>query len=1411
MPIHFDWLRYWLPRAEPLDLSGGFLPDPEGDFDRFRNTALRTLDSLQESPVLVLLGDPGMGKTTALAVEAKRLRVAGMMVHHCQLNEYGSEAELDKAVFQNETVLNWADGDGQLHLLLDSLDECRLSIPKAAQALLRGLKSLHTDRLSLRISCRTADWPESLSRELQEIWGKHRQGAKDEGRTQLVSEYELVPLRKRDVSEAARVRGIDAEAFLDVVHDKDIETFASRPASLRMLFEIWLQDGQLPDQRAGIYERGCDLLAAESSESRHEAGFKGALTPGQRMALSGRIAAMIQLSGKSSIWRAGDEWRSKEGDLIRRKLLGGQETGDQITFSVDEKALAETLGCGLFTGHGPERMGFGHQSWQEFLAAWYLNRRLRDPKRLLALLHVGEEKRIPPKHAELVAWLAELSPVVFNALLEREPTILLRADIGDVGAEHKAKLLDALLAGCEAHRFNHWDWGLRRHLRKLQQTGLEQKLRPWIANSRINEGTRHLALEIALVCECPALSADAADLVLDVHAPKSLRVVAAHLAALDVAQLARLKPLVLSAQPDGAKSELHDELSAALLTRLWPEHIGTAELFDQISAGSSLNCLGEYRYKPKRLIERFRPEDMLIALAWLEIHAPAHYEFAKFDLADAICLRAWAMLREPGMLVAFARVVRRSYLDFWRLFNLRGRRETGIHPFAEDADKRHQLIDEVFSLIEDVDRETPSLLYGEDCLILKEDWPWLLARYAAAEAERDKRILAKCLYRNFDRQDQDAVHRIIEAVHAEAHAASHPLLDEMAPELGPIWLGSPQEEACRKSLEMHKQIVSRSRPPLDPPPATRVAESLARCTTGEALSWDRLLWELTLPDGATRYEIDYQPVIDMPGWQRLNDDERESVLQCAQTWVFDYPLSEAEMRLADGKLAYAHIATYLALCFLADLRPDWLAEADETLWRRWLVATVAYPYRHDNNKRVSLLILAQSRYPDAVLELLRAELEREIQTGETWLRALDDLLSIWNDQVADLVRGCLDGNITFAQRKRLLTVLLDRQDATAIRMALELLALPESVERPRNDVFDLAQRLFSQASRETWPVLWSRTQNDETYGIALWAYIAGHFGFQFPMLKELDASSLADFYRWLEARYPEANDPPHRNGEGYSPTKLDDMAHLRSATANALVELGTQDAISALETLSSEFPERNWLRNALASARAVQRNRAWKGIEPDQLLTHLERADARFVRDGDELMDAVLASLTGLQTLLQGDNPLAPFLWNVAKDDHSGRPKGEERLSDFVLQHLRRDLPSAVIDREVQVRNIRESGIPERTDIKIEALAEGLSPIKLIIETKGCWNGELMTAMQSQLKERYLRRLGACHGLYLVGWYVCDFWQGQDAKRRHCERAASGSLDLQVTLSGLAGELSDNEFRLAAYVLDVRHPVRAST
>lgn len=101
-------------------------------------------------------------------------------------------------------------------------------------------------------------------------------------------------------------------------------------------------------------------------------------------------------------------------------------------------------------------------------------------------------------------------------------------------------------------------------------------------------------------------------------------------------------------------------------------------------------------------------------------------------------------------------------------------------------------------------------------------------------------------------------------------------------------------------------------------------------------------------------------------------------------------------------------------------------------------------------------------------------------------------------------------------------------------------------------------------------------------------------------------------------------------------------------------------------------------------------------------------------------MGAVLMSLQNLQKKLHGQTLLAPFLWDLSDNGKSGRPKSEDRLSDFIKHHLENDLPAFVIDREVQIRNLKEHGIGERTDLKIEAKDQEGRSAAVIIESKGC-------------------------------------------------------------------------------------------
>ena len=91
-----------------------------------------------------------------------------------------------------------------LHLYIDSLDECLLRIDSVAALLADEIPKYPLDRLKLRIACRTASWPPLLERALKSGYGED-----------LFVATELVPLRRVDVLQAATLSGItDPDSFL---------------------------------------------------------------------------------------------------------------------------------------------------------------------------------------------------------------------------------------------------------------------------------------------------------------------------------------------------------------------------------------------------------------------------------------------------------------------------------------------------------------------------------------------------------------------------------------------------------------------------------------------------------------------------------------------------------------------------------------------------------------------------------------------------------------------------------------------------------------------------------------------------------------------------------------------------------------------------------------------------------------------------------------------------------------------------------------------------------------------------------------------------------------------------------------------------------------------------------------------
>jgi len=66
----YDWKRFWCQPAGRINMSdNGFLVDPDAEYGASLNPDVVSLDQISTTACLILLGEPGIGKSTALADE----------------------------------------------------------------------------------------------------------------------------------------------------------------------------------------------------------------------------------------------------------------------------------------------------------------------------------------------------------------------------------------------------------------------------------------------------------------------------------------------------------------------------------------------------------------------------------------------------------------------------------------------------------------------------------------------------------------------------------------------------------------------------------------------------------------------------------------------------------------------------------------------------------------------------------------------------------------------------------------------------------------------------------------------------------------------------------------------------------------------------------------------------------------------------------------------------------------------------------------------------------------------------------------------------------------------------------------------------------------------------------------------
>jgi hypothetical protein len=385
---------------------------------------------------LVVLGDPGIGKTKFTESLAVRLEVR----------------RFSAGTFVRSSNLEALRPPAGLPIIVDGLDELTTSTgASAVDEVLKKLALLGCPPFIL--SCRAADWNGSADRQ------KIREDYGIEPTTATLKAFSRGDA-KRFLSGYQR---IDAEELLEELDRRDLSEFYTNPLTLKLIAELTTDSRGLPNGRADLFERASRLLVLEDNPI-HQRGEGGMANPEIVLDSSGAIFAHLLLSGSLGI-----------ADLPPASIpLGFVARGD-LAGIPDAPLTDAALKSRLFRGDGENLLVPYHRVVAEFLAARWLAKRLgaglSERRAVQALTFAGG---VPTALRGLHAWFGHFAPRMTEVCIRTDPYGALRYGDPDRFSLSQARLLLQSLVALanEDPYFRSEDWG-RRALAGLARSELK--------------------------------------------------------------------------------------------------------------------------------------------------------------------------------------------------------------------------------------------------------------------------------------------------------------------------------------------------------------------------------------------------------------------------------------------------------------------------------------------------------------------------------------------------------------------------------------------------------------------------------------------------------------------------------------------------------------------------------------------------------------------------------------------------------------------------------------------------------------------------------------------------------------------------------------------------------------------------
>jgi hypothetical protein len=1362
-----EWHRWWLPFGEDVTLWEGLLPDPDRDYLRYLNKNLIRLSDSADRRARILLADRGMGKSTELEQEVARLRSAGAHVELVDLGTFATGHEVKLAI--EDVVQRWQEaGADELVLALDGFDEPLVDIGNLSDLLIRALGALDHERLRVIVASRSSLWRQSLLTAFSSWWGQDQTVV-----------LELAPLTDTDIAMAAESEGGEGTAFLDAVRAAGAGPLAAQPITLRLMLSA-AKSGALPGRQLEVYQRGVAGLAEEVAPRRIERRRTGAVLP-KRLRAASRLAAVSLLSGRPSIVQIG----SSSQDSTQLAL--DELADDRVT----AEELLDVWDSALMKGDDQART-WCHHSVAEYLCAAELAN--LPPDTVMSLLAAPDQPgRLLPQLEETAAWVATMSADAFDRLVEQRPELLLNPDLRGRPPEDRMRVGKAVIAQLTAGRVI----SDRSAFDALAYPGVEEDLRPllapdqpsWLRREAVRmvaaTETRALDAHLLALVEAVAGAPDAeytAEMQLSGMAANALR------GCTQQAVVVRLHSLLGDAfTPATVRAGIVESLFPAqlsvsqLLTLVAPQD-RFRQPFGRMVLYTLQRAVKSGRVTAADLLEWFR------ALPPSGDNDPRARALAATAARDVLTAESAGSARWENAVSVISGLLRGAgSLREWTAPDV-----TALGPTL-----RRQLTQK---LTEGKNDESLVGTLIERELIRREDLTWWLDRLQdGLTGSGDRGLSAGAVVRQLAWEILD--HDQLLAVARNRCQANDALGTVGAQEFEPAVVAMRRDQRAKQQRLHAKRLAEQAEREFSP---GRLDIALA---AGDLIS---VLGELR--KDPSREQRPPGPTGPIAAWSMLGSDFRVAVASLA----VDH-LSADELDLTDHEVVYDLME---ALEIVTTVEPSRLDGVPADRWFEWLPALLRSPGGYGAAQ--ICLHRAQALDPQRAGKILCDRLEEQVGSHmHLGARLSSTLPSGVLETLADRALGhARDPAVNVDSLAGLLDIAGRGRPHETAQVALEHLRRcpstpPPAGVRDRNDpalaswmrAVDAARALMvTMALCEVFDELLATFAS--VPALAIEAVRGLDAGQTWSVWKSLEADQLAQLYLWAKR-----NIQVRRHGPGVV-VHTDRAEELSNDVLSILISRGDEDAVAALEDLADKTSN-VWLKHEAAQIGAALIASSARRPSPRAVLTVLADPHKRAVTTTSQLAEVILDELGRFGQDLLRNRALRRRLWQKQRPgtnwDGTYVPVEENHLSDELKLELEQRLKGRVaMLREVQIQSRLSTTSGDFPDLLSVVLSTDESTMSLPIEVKGNWHEDVVTALSTQLADRYLDGPLGTEGIYVVGFFYGDKWAPTDTRRR-AQASRRTREELEIELQGAAERVRDRGRTVHVRVLDIPLDIDSTT